>query len=184
LRSVFRNIFGLFTLPLFFWRYRIQLWESFFDEIPFLHRPGAQAEELWLSSDRYLREGHWKVTLPQRCVHCGRWVPEGELSEERRVDDFSTPVLTVFLGLLVGALVGRYVALKWLPISIAIGFVVGYLLRNSTDVAIRFRRCQAHVIEKRFPRMRLNGDYLIIRVGSKEVRKDFQGQEHHETAEF
>jgi hypothetical protein len=104
-------------------------------------------------------------------------VPEHQATEDRGVDDYSSPALTTFLGVLVGGLLGRYVALKWLPISILIGVIVGYFVRQRSEVNIQYRRCPNHVVGNPYPRLRLSGEYLVVKVGDKNVRKDFRGQE-------
>jgi len=172
------------TVPAYYWNHRVELWESFIDEIPFVTRPQAHSVEIWLRADRSCHGGRWEAKLPARCVTCGKWGSDHEMLETRTVDDHSTPALTAFLGLLVGALASHLMS-RWkiphsilaFPLGLFLGSTLGYLMKNRSQLVIKFFRCRAHVADRKLPRARVLGDHLIIRVGNREVRKDFREPE-------
>lgn len=163
---------ALFLFPFYYWKHRAEIWESFVDEIPFMHRP-EQANEIWLTAAKSRKGDNWTAKLPQRCVTCGKWGATYAEKVTRNVDDYSSPALLVFLGMTTGGLAGRFWHLWAFPISVYLGFVSGVLFKTRNSVRAEFYRCPEHANDKRYPRYRVFGDNLIIRVGDKSLRKDF-----------
>src|SRR5262245_56172605 len=98
---------ALFLFPFYYWKHRHEIWDSFIDEIPFMHRP-EQANEIWLTANRSRKGETWTAKLPQRCVTCGKWGAPYAETEMRNVDDYSSPALLAFLGMTSGGLAGRF----------------------------------------------------------------------------
>ena len=168
--SLFKSIV---SFPYYYWKYRLELWESFLDEIPFVHRP-EQSKEIWCLENKSKLKDVWVVKLPQRCITCGKWGPYQTEDQARLVDDYSSPALTAFLGLTTGSLAGRYYSLWSLPVAIVLGMFFGYLFKQESQVRITFFRCPNHLGDRQYPRLRVFGKHLIVRVGDEAVRKDFR----------
>ena len=167
---------AFFLFPFYYWKYRVEIWESFIDEIPFVHRP-EQSLEIWLTAERSRKDNCWTVKLPQRCVTCGKWGASHTENAVHQVDDYSSPALLAFLGVTSGGLAGRFWNLWAFPGAIYLGMVAGTLFKTRNEVRIQFCRCPQHADDKRYPRLRVFGEKLIIRVGDKSLRKDFHEPE-------
>src|SRR4051812_27738886 len=167
---------ALFLFPFYYWKHRAEIWDSFIDEIPFVHRP-QQSLEVWLTAERSRKGDIWTVKLPQRCVTCGKWETSNCENAVLRVDDYSSPALLAFLGVTSGGLAGRFWNLWAFPAVIYLGMVAGALFRTRNEVRIQYYRCPVHLRDKRYPRFRVFGEKLIIRVGDKSLRKDFHEPE-------
>ena len=167
---------AFFLFPFYYWKYRHEIWDSFIDEIPFVHRP-QQSMEVWCTAQRSRKGDCWTVKLPQRCVTCGKWEINNPENAVLKVDDYSSPALLAFLGVTSGGLAGRFWQLWAFPAAIYIGMVGGALFRTRNEVRLQFYRCSEHLRDKRYPRLRVFGDKLIIRVGDKSLRKDFHEPE-------
>ena len=124
----------------------------------------------------------WQVELPPCCVVCGQHTNDDWQDEARTVPNLFWPLWAPACGLGVGLIQSIFWSIWLLPIPVAAGFVLGYVHRNETDVRVRFRRCREHAECKRYPRLRLSGNELVIRVGRRPVKIAFLARENSDSA--
>lgn len=116
----------------------------------------------------------WHVDLPPRCVVCGGKATGGWVTENRTVLDPYGPIVGPLAGLIVGFYLSWwYQSHLWLLLSLLLGMVGGYAARRDVRFVLRFMRCGKHAEPGRVPELLVLQRYLVIRVGSREVKLAF-----------
>ena len=179
MRLVRRGLAGAATVAQFYGRNWRDLWEQA-RESSSAPEDSEQAEIRLSAHEDYENATwngtRWDVRLPEQCVVCGE-PTEGDRTEQvRSVPNLTWQLWAPFAGLGVGIVLGLFFWNKWLlPISIVVGFILGYLCRRETEVRVRFSRCGRHARDPRYPKLRFTPDLLVVLVGRRSVKLAFSG---------
>lgn len=166
----------------YYWERRQDFWQHFTEYARDLRPERFVSREIRVSSEeQYLNaefDGEtWKIRLPKMCVVCGTPVEGAPLSESFQVENLTAPFWSVIAGTLAGLVLWMFFDWRWFfPIGIILGFAIGYGRHSILKVKIKQWKCEKHRDSNRFPRLRTFADFLIISVGSKELRQEFRLQ--------
>lgn len=164
--------------PEFYWQNRRDLWlrlreytVGFEDSSDYRRDIRVAASDEIGAAER--TEEVWSVRLPGVCVVCGADAEECPWQDEsRQVPDLTVPLWTGVSALAVGL-----VGLIWHwwagPLIWLAGTLAGRALRREMPVRVRFRRCDEHQADREYPALRRFADTLVIRVGNRDVRREF-----------
>lgn len=120
----------------------------------------------------------WNLQLMDSCVVCGGESDTDWIDETQEVQDVRYAVWAVMSGFFGGALIALgCFSLLWSPIvfvvSLLIGMVVGYRLRRTVSVRLRYRRDSRHASDTQVPSVAVFPNQLLLRVGSREAKQKF-----------
>jgi len=163
----------------YYWQRRRSFWRHFTEYARDLRPDRFVTREIRVSSaEEYLNAEYdgdqWKVRLPKLCVTCGTPVKGKAITERFEVENLTGPFWSVVLGTVFGFLLSLVYWSWFFPVGIIFGIAVGYGRHSMLDVEMRFWRCPKHTESPRFPKLRTFADFLIITVGSKDVRQAFR----------
>jgi len=168
-----------FDVAQYYWGIRQPLWEYICGFLPDLASESVRMRTVRLNPDESHRSAEfgadgWKVLIPGRCVVCGERTQNPTTDETKLVENvaraFWFPAAAVLFGISIGwFLFGRWFAILSLPL----GFVGGYLMRNKVPVLLRLVRCTDHATRLNIPQVLAWGNTLVLRFGDKTVRKIF-----------
>jgi hypothetical protein len=117
---------------------------------------------------------NWHVRLPDCCVVCGTPTESAWQEEQFHFPDIRRPLRIVVAASGLGLGLSIYFWSVWpLPAGLLVGLVAGYALRREIEIHLRLRRCDEHAAKRRFPKVWVFGNTLIIRVGDATVRQEF-----------
>lgn len=149
---------------------------QFFEYVP-MESPSYLCEirvsALARCKDAEWNDAGWQVRLPDCCVVCGEATDGEGVEEVRTITGMAWPVLAPVGGLVAGFVLWLWWSLWFVPIAVGAGFLLGYGLRTTTDVRIRYSRCPEHADDARYPHLRSGGRVLTIRVGRQVVKRRF-----------
>jgi len=169
------------TVCRYYWDRRDKFWRHFTEYARDLRPQRFVTREIRLSSEEeYLNaefDGQtWKVRMPKMCITCGTPVDDKPELGIYQVENLTTPFWSVILGLFLGFILWFSTDYSWymLLIGLAVGLMVGFGRHSVVEVKIRQWKCSKHKDSTRFPTLRTFADFLIIGVGSKELRQQFR----------
>ena len=173
----------------YYWERRQNFWQHFTEYARDLRPERFVTREIRISSEeQYLNaefDGDtWKVRLPKMCVVCGAPGEGAPLAENYQVENLTAPFWSVVAGTLAGFVLWMLVWNWFFPIGIVLGFAIGYGRHATVNVKIKQWKCEKHRESTRFPRLRTFADFLIISVGSKELRQEFRHQRSGDRGDY
>jgi len=173
----------------YYWQRRQEFWQHFTEYARDLRPERFVTREIRVSTEeQYLNaeydEDTWKVRLPKMCVVCGAPVDGAPLSESYQVENLTAPFWSVVAGTLAGFVLWMFVWKWFFLIGIVLGFAIGYGRHSMVKVKIKQWKCDKHRESTRFPRLRTFADFLIISVGSKELRQEFRHQRRGDRGDY
>ena len=173
----------------YYWERRQEFWQHFTEYARDLRPERFLSREIRVSTEeQYLNAEYdddtWKVRLPKMCVVCGVPVDGAPLSESYQVENLTAPFWSVVAGTLAGLVLWTFVGKWFFLMGILLGFAVGYGRHSVVKVKIKQWKCDKHRDSTRFPRLRTFADFLIISVGSKELRQQFRLQRHPDRGDY
>ena len=116
---------------------------------------------------------NWSLQLAGCCVVCGEECDTGWIDETYDVEDVRWAVWAPAAGFAGGAIVGFFFWWKWLFIAgILIGLAVGYRMRSSVLVQLRFKRDQRHAESTHVPSITVLPGALLVRVGNRTAKQE------------
>jgi WD40 repeat protein/serine/threonine protein kinase len=127
------------------------------------------------SANAQWNQGAWRVTLPKRCVECGKRA-EQTFEEYKEIADLFWPSWCVMGGLFAAPVVWCAGSTLLAIAAILGGFLLGYYLQTSIGVWIQHRRCPRHVVHSSYPHLAVARDCLVITIGHANVRKKFASE--------
>jgi hypothetical protein len=163
----------------YYWGIREALWEYLAGFAPDLMSESVRMREVRFAP----YEAHtlaefsstgWTATVPGRCVVCGEPTQNPPGDDDLAIDDASRAFWVPVGTWLAGAVLGLFLWNRWyLLLTLPLGTMLGFLLRNKVSVRLRLARCDEHAGRTNIPQVLAWGNTLVLRFGHKLVRKVF-----------
>ena len=123
--------------------------------------------------DVYYDDEGWHITLPDCCVVSGEQTDNSWISEEKTIENYFLPIMipaVIFIISLFFSLL--FFKIIIVPLGILAGMIIGFMNRKFETVHIKYRKSD-QFRERKFPKLRIFGNELIVRVGHRTVRQKF-----------
>ncbi|MEK6249508.1 MAG: hypothetical protein N2C12_15105 [Planctomycetales bacterium] len=159
------------------------MWSFSVETVKFLESTSGRRSEIRILHDEKLGKTawdgkSWDLQLMDSCIVCGGGTDTEWIDETQDVQDVRYAAWGTTTGFCSGVLLALVCSsLVWSPIvffaAIVIGMLVGYRLRRTVRIRLRYRRDRRHASETQVPSVEVFPDQILIRVGSREAKQKF-----------